>query len=60
LARGHRARPHKRVAIATYGAERLGGQEARRYDARLARCLNRMEVVAGVERRDERAWLDDV
>lgn len=40
-------------------AERLCGQVARRDDARLARRLSRKQVVDGVYRLDEGAWLDD-
>src|SRR5882724_4359990 len=40
-------------------AERLCGQVARRDDARLVRRLSRKQVVDGVYRLDEGAWLDD-
>jgi hypothetical protein len=48
-----------REAIAQKLAERLCWQAARRDDARVARRLYRQQVVDGVYRRDEGAWLDD-
>jgi hypothetical protein len=48
-----------REAIAQQLAERLCWQAARRDDARVARRLYRTQVVDGVYRLDEGAWLDD-
>jgi hypothetical protein len=55
---GRWAMEQTREAIVQNLAERLGWQAACRADSRVARRLYRKQVVDGVYRLDEGAWLD--